>query len=466
MTAYGSECFTMNEVNRLKILQDVIDGRLTTSLASQRLGLTDRHCRRLLARYRESGPLALVNRRRGLRSNRQLLPGLAELALGIIRDNYADFGPTLACEKLAELHDVVLAKETVRQLMVRAGLWIPRKMRAPRIQQPRYRRACVGELIQIDGCDHRWFEERGPACTLLVYVDDATSRLMQLHFVKSESTFTYFDATRGYLEQHGKPLAFYSDKASIFRINNKNAAGGDGQTQFGRAMNELNITGICANTSSAKGRVERAHLTLQDRLVKEMRLRKISTPEAANAFSAEFMADYNRRFAKEPRHEFNVHRALDADDNLDLIFTWREPRRVSKSLTVQYDKTLYLLEDNDKSRQVMGKYIEIYHYPDGKIELRSNGIALPCSAYDRLAEVDQGAIVENKRLGHALAVAKRVQEKRDSTRSLSVPSGSGPSRRGQKKDPAKKSQRFLNETDLLEALADLQTRSQDIFGKT
>ncbi|MCP2234115.1 hypothetical protein J2Y91_004552 [Erwinia aphidicola] len=120
-------------------------------------------------------------------------------------------------------------------------------MRAPRIQQPRYRRTCVGELIQIDGCDHRWFEERGPACTLLVYVDDATSRLMQLHFVKSESTFTYFDATRGYLEQHGKPLAFYSDKASIFRINNKNAAGGDGQTQFGRAMNELNITGICAN---------------------------------------------------------------------------------------------------------------------------------------------------------------------------------------------------------------------------
>lgn len=297
MTAYGSECFTMNEVNRLKILQDVIDGRLTTSLASQRLGITERHCRRLLTRYRESGPLALANRRRGLRSNRQLLPGLAELALGIIRDNYADFGPTLACEKLAELHDVVLAKETVRQLMVRAGLWIPRKMRAPRIQQPRYRRACVGELIQIDGCDHRWFEERGPACTLLVYVDDATSRLMQLHFVKSESTFTYFDATRGYLEQHGKPLAFYSDKASVFRINNKNAVGGDGQTQFGRAMNELNITGICANTSSAKGRVERAHLTLQDRLVKELTLRDISTPDEANAFVAEFMVDYSRLYA-------------------------------------------------------------------------------------------------------------------------------------------------------------------------
>jgi hypothetical protein len=120
-----------------------------------------------------------------LRGNRQLVHGLAELALGIIRNNYADFVPTLACEKLAELHDVVLAKETVRQLMVRAGLWIPRKMRAPRIQQPRYRRACVGELIQIDGCDHRWFEERGPACMLLVYSDDATSQIMELLLVKT-----------------------------------------------------------------------------------------------------------------------------------------------------------------------------------------------------------------------------------------------------------------------------------------
>ncbi len=130
--------------------------------------------------------------------------GLAELALGIIRDNCADFGPTLACEKLAELHDVVLAKETRASADGSAGLWIPGKCVRRGSQQPRYRRACVGELIQIDGCDHRWFEERGPACTLLVYVDDATSRLMQLHFVKSESTFTYFDATRGYLEQHGK----------------------------------------------------------------------------------------------------------------------------------------------------------------------------------------------------------------------------------------------------------------------
>ena len=268
MTAHAAEFFTLDEVNRLKIIQDVVDRRLTTQMAAQRLGISDRQCRRLLSRYRESGPLGMANRRRGKPSNNQLPDGLARYALSIIRERYADFGPTLACEKLAELHDVHLSKETVRSLMVKAGFWVPRKQRAPKIQQPRYRRACCGELIQIDGCDHHWFENRAPACTALVYVDDATSRLMQLRFVKSESTFTYFEATRGYLEKHGKPLALYSDKASVFRINNKNATGGDGFTQFGRAMHELNIQTICANTSSAKGRVERAHLTLQDRLVK------------------------------------------------------------------------------------------------------------------------------------------------------------------------------------------------------
>lgn len=200
---------------------------------------------------------------------------------------------------------------------------------------------------------------------------------MQLIFVKSESTFTYFEATRGYLEKHGKPLALYSDKASVFRVNHKNAVGGDGYTQFGRAMHELNIQTICANTSSAKGRVERAHLTLQDRLVKELRLRGISSMEEANEYADEFMADYNKRFAKAPRHDFDVHRPLETDDDLAAFFTWREPRRVSKSLTVQYDKVLYMIEDNELSRRAIGKYIEVWHYPDGQKELRLNGTLLP-----------------------------------------------------------------------------------------
>ena len=286
---------------------------------------------------------------------------------------------------------------------------------------------------------------------------------MQLRFVKSESTFTYFEATRGYLEKHGKPLALYSDKASVFRINNKNATGGDGYTQFGRAMHELNIQTICANTSSAKGRVERAHLTLQDRLVKELRLRGISSVDAANDFADEFMTDYNRRFGKAPRHDFDVHRPLETDDDLTAFFTWREPRRVSKSLTVQYDKVLYLIEDNELSRRAIGKYIEVWHYPDGRKELRLNGVVLPYSTYDRLQEIDQGAIVDNKRLGRTLEFIKLVQDKRDNNRSQALPAGDGPSRR-RRKPTEKKSQRSLDEDDMLNALKTLQSRSDEIFG--
>src|SRR4029077_3312987 len=174
--------------------------------------------------------------------------------------------PTLAAEKLAELHDIHLARETVRQWMITAGLWKDRRARLKAVHQPRYRRDCLGELIQIDGSEHWWFEGRGPRCTLLVYIDDATSRLMHLQFVESESTFDYFAATRTYLERYGKPVAFYSDKHGVFRVNRKDAIGGDGMTQFGRALHALNIDIICANSSQAKGRVERANGTLQDRL--------------------------------------------------------------------------------------------------------------------------------------------------------------------------------------------------------
>jgi hypothetical protein len=159
------------------------------------------------------------------------------------------------------------------------------------------RRECLGELVQIDGSEHAWFEDRGPACTLLAVIDDATSRLMQLRFVASESAFQYFRATRSYLDTHGKPVAFYSDKHSISRVNKKDADGGDRVTQFGRALGELNIDIICANIPQAKGRVERAFGTLQDRLVKELRRADIASIDAANAWLPTFMTEYNRRSA-------------------------------------------------------------------------------------------------------------------------------------------------------------------------
>jgi hypothetical protein len=404
---------TMRELDRLKCIQGLVDGELKQHAVATRLGLTTRQVRRLVRRYEQQGPIGLISRLRDRPSNRRLKAEAAEHAFGILRSLYADFGPTLAAEKLRERHGVDLAVETVRSLMVAGGLWVPRKLRAPKIQQPRSRRACLGELVQIDGCDHRWFEDRAPACTALVYVDDATSRLMVVLFVGVESTFAYFEATQQYLKRYGKPLAFYSDKASVFRVSKQSAAAGKGHTQFGRALYELNIDGMCANTPAAKGRVERAHQTLQDRLVKELRLQRISTTDAANEFMPTFIDDYNRRFGKLPRDRHDAHRAVRKDEDLDAIFAWREYRKVTDSLTLRYERKIYLIEDTPRNRRYIGKFIELFQFPDGRIEIRVAGVSLPYSTYNKIGIIDQGAIVDNKRLSQVLRTAQIVQAQRD-----------------------------------------------------
>ena len=436
----------MRELDRLKVVQAVVEMGLKPGRAAERLGLTVRQVERLVTRYRELGAPGLASRKRGRRGNRRLSEELACRALAIIRERYADFGPTLACEKLLECHGLGLSKETVRKLMTEAGLWIPRRQRPPKIYQPRARRACLGQLVQIDGSEHAWFEDRAPQCTLLVYVDDATSRLMMLHFTATESTFSYFEATRAYIERYGKPQAFYSDKASVFRPTTK---GADGVTHFGRAMYELNIDAFCANSSPAKGRVERAHHTLQDRLVKELRLREISTIAEANTYTPSFMAAYNSRFAKPPKSEFDAHRPLRADEDLERLFTWRELRKVTKSLTVQYDRVLYLLEDTSANRKLIGRYLEVWEYPDGRIEIRSDGVSLPCVPYDRLSHIDQGAVVEHKRLSHVLQLAQVLQAQRDDRR-VGSPSRTnrGLPARNTARLPGTKKQRAFTQADV------------------
>jgi hypothetical protein len=404
---------TMRELDRLKCIQGLIDGQLKQHAVATRLGLTTRQVRRLVRQYEQQGPVGLISKLRNRPSNRRLKSDVAEHAFGVLRSTYADFGPTLAAEKLRERHGVDLAVETVRSLMIAGGLWLPRRLRAPKIQQPRSRRACLGELVQIDGCDHRWFEDRAPACTALVYVDDATSRLMVVLFVGAESTFAYFEATHKYLERYGKPLAFYSDKASVFRVNKQSADAGKGHTQFGRALYELNIDGMCANSPAAKGRVERAHQTLQDRLVKELRLQRISSIDAANAFMPTFIEDYNRRFGKLPRDRHDAHRAVRNDEDLAAIFAWREYRKVTDSLTLRYERKMYLIEDTPDNRRYIGKYIEVFQFPDGRIEIRAAGHSLPYSTYNKVGTIDHGDIVDNKRLSQVLRTAQIVQAQRD-----------------------------------------------------
>src|SRR6201994_4878106 len=332
------------EFSRLDVLLQVQSGRLRIADACTLIGLQRRQVFRLLRGLKQDGATSLLSKRRGQPSNHRLPAEVRTLALSIVRERYPDFGPTLAAEKLAEHHSCSVSRETLRGWMIADGLWQDRRHRLPAPHQPRRRRDCPGELGQIDGSEHAWFEDRGPPCALGGFADEATSRLMQLRFVTSESAFDYFRTTRAYLEEHGKPVALYSDKHGIFRVNSKDAAGGDGVTQFGRALLALNIDIICANSPQAKGRIERAFGTLQDRMVKELRLAGVSTMAAANGWLPGFITAYNARFGRQPANAKDLHRPLTAADNLEEILTWREVRTVTNNLILYYDRMMLLLE--------------------------------------------------------------------------------------------------------------------------
>ena len=409
------------ELTRLEVLRDLDQGRLTTDTVARLLGLERRQVFRLLKAYRTKGPAGLISQRRGRASNRRKPEAVRTKALSIIREHYWDFGPTLVAEKLREVHGVTLGRETLRLWMIEAGIWADRKQRRKQVHQPRHRRECVGELVQIDGCEHWWFEDRGPQCTLLVFVDDATSRLMHLQFVESELTFAYFNAARAYLEAWGKPIALYSDKHGVFRVNHPGALGGDGMTQFGRALHALNIDIICAHSSPAKGRVERAHKTLQDRLVKELRLAGARTLVEGNALLPVFIADYNARFAKPPASAKDLHRPLRAGDDLEEAFAWKEERTLSQALTLQYDKVIFILEPSEPAKAAIGKRVTVVDYPDGRLSIRFKGVDLPYRTFDKLRQVDQGTIADNKRLGAALAFIREQQIERAEVRSMKAP---------------------------------------------
>ena len=423
----GLITMTTKELKRVEILSLVQDKRLTQVKASERLGISTRHFRRIFNDYLEDGPKALANKRRGMPSGRAMDKNLENKAIELIADNYNDFGPTLAAEKLLELHDINISIEKLRQLMIKAGLWQTRKNKLVKSYQPRYRRERYGELIQVDGSDHDWFEERAPRCTLLVYIDDATSKLMHLKFVTCESTFSYSEATKEYLLKHGRPTSFYSDKHSVFRPNNKHEKlSGDGITQFGRALDELNISLICANTSQAKGRVERANKTLQGRLPKELRLKKISNINEANKFLEEYIHIYNKRFGKEPFSKINAHQPLNKSvDQLEKIFCWQEQRTLTKNLTIQYDKIMYLIEDTVENRALRSKKVSVYDFYDGHIEIYHENRKLKFEVfYDKLGSITQGIVSDNKRLGNILEFVKNKAEEinKGNSRSKSCPS--------------------------------------------
>jgi len=388
------------EMSRLEVMQRLAEKRLKQKEAAEILGLTVRQVKRLLKKYRQSGASGLISQRRGKASNHQLSVEVKQRGLDLLKGKYRGFGPTLACEKLVEVEGLNISDESVRQIMMAEGLWKARKERKITVHQMRERRACFGELVQIDGSPHAWFEERGSACTLLVAIDDATGKLVGLQFVEHESFHSYACLVKAYFERYGKPVAFYSDKHGIFRVNQASVGAGEALTQFGRAMQNLEIQILCANSPQAKGRVERANQTLQDRLVKEMRLRSISNMEQGNAYLAEFLADFNQRFAVPPRSQHDAHRPLTRLENLAQILSWQEIRMVSKNLTFQFKKVVYQIQTKRPTYALRNAQVTVCEDATGQVTLLYKNKPLEFTIFHK--QEHQAEIVDTKDVDRAL----------------------------------------------------------------
>ena len=388
------------ELSRLEIIQKLADKRMSQKEAAEQLRRSVRQVKRMLKGYRQEGAKGLVSKRRGRPGNHRLREETRQEVLDLLKDKYSGFRPTLAHEKLVEKEGLKISDESVRQLMLAEGLWKPKKAGALVTHQLRERRACFGELIQIDGSPYDWFEGRAPACTLLVFIDDASGRLVQLLFVESESFFSYAQAAEGYFTRYGKPEAFYSDKHGIFRVNQPTASTSHAQTQFGRAMQVLDIQIICANTPQAKGRVERAIQTLQDRLPKEMRLRHLASWEEGNAYLPEFMADFNGRFAVQSRSTYDAHRSLAVHDDLAQILTWQETRLLSDNLTFQFQNTVYQIQTSRPTYAMRHAPVSVCLHATGNITLLYKGKPLPYTIFHEQSR--QSQIIPSKHIDLAL----------------------------------------------------------------
>ena len=360
---------SQKEVKRAQVLDLLIEGKISQQDASKRLGVTTRQVRRLTRRYQAAGLAGLVSKKRGRASSRRLDEATLAHAIELIGTHYSDFGPTLACEKLSELHDVRLSVESTRQLMIKAGHWRPRKGGTVCAHPMRERRARFGEMIQIDGSPHDWFEGRGEDCTLLVFIDDATGRLTQLRFAPTETTLGYMSVLHDHILTYGVPVALYSDKHSIFRINAKDADP-EAETQFSRAARELGIECIHAHSPQAKGRVERANQTLQDRLVKEMRLAGINNMIEANAWLPGYIEQYNRRFAVEPKDASDAHLAYcGTPETLLRTLSVQVTKTLSKNLSCQHQNQLLQVATTGTGLGLRGARVTIHEHFDGSREL-------------------------------------------------------------------------------------------------
>jgi len=398
---------SQKEVKRAQVLDLVNDHKISQQDASKRLCITTRQVRRLNKRYQAAGLAGLVSKKRGRASNRRLDKTILATATELIGTHYRDFGPTLACEKLAALHGIQLSVESTRQLMITAGYWQTRRAGTLRVRPIRERRTRFGELIQIDGSPHDWFEGRGDYCTLLVFIDDATGQLTLLRFAPTETTLGYMHVLHEHILAHGVPAALYSDKHSIFRVNAK-AADPEAETQFSRAARELGIECIHAHSPQAKGRVERVNQTLQDRLIKEMRLAGINDIDSANAWLPGYIEDFNKRFAVAPKDTADAHLIYPGTPAALLrTLSVQVTKTLSKNLSCQHENQLLQVSTTGTGLGLRGAKVTLHGHFDGSQELLWKQRKLTYSRMEKLQR--QSPLADGKSVNEQVdkAMARR-----------------------------------------------------------
>lgn len=362
------------ELKRLHVIHKIIQGELTQGNAAELISLSERQIRRIVRRIEQEGDEGIRHKSRGRQSNRKTPKKLRERIVGLYRQKYQGFGPTLASEKLLEIDCIEISRETVRNLLIDSGDWQKdRKRRKHR--QWRQRKEHKGEMVQMDGSHHDWFEGRGPRCVLMAYIDDATGRVSG-RFYEYEGTIPALDSFRRYIRKYGLPMKLYLDKHTTYKSTAKptieeELQGIEPMSQFERAVKELGVEVLHAHSPQAKGRIERLFGTLQDRLVKEMRIRGISTIQEANRFLQEYLPVYNKKFMVAPVSKEDLHRPVPQGIDLDKILCIRTVRTVRNDNTIAHDKKLYQIDESTR-----GKKVTVEERTDGKMLIVSQGRSL------------------------------------------------------------------------------------------
>jgi transposase len=370
---------TQKERDRLVALKKAKKRLITQKQAAAEIGVSERQMRRMLGKLKERGDKAVIHAARGRTSNRKIAEEKREKGIQILsQEVYRGFGPTLAAEYLAKKHDLRVGRETLRGWMITAKLWRAKPKRVEKVHTWRARRSRCGELVQWDTSEHDWLEGRGPKLYLISMIDDATSRLLA-RFVEHDSTEENLRLLQSYLEKHGRPVSFYTDKASLFANPPKSRRGELAQkdapqlppTQIGRALKELDIEWIAAHSPQAKGRVERGFGTAQDRLVKGLRVAKVKTLEQANAYlEKEFLAWWNQTLTVVPASCDDAHRPLGKEHNLAASLSRVESRQVANDYTIRFDNRIYQIQREDIRAGLRGGTVRVEHRLDGTLAVR------------------------------------------------------------------------------------------------